>query len=363
MMLYYACWAAVVICTSLTQQCVAVNSVHDKMPDSSPTQLGLPVLQPNDSVSNKKLIELGRQLFFDKRLSAQKSVSCATCHSPNIKFTDGLTTSVGNGKVKLTRNAPSLINVAYSTTLFWDGRVNDLESQAVLPITNEIEHGMTSKREVESVLGSISRYREQFRDLKLAPNIESIGKALASYQRTLIYGNSPFDKFMYGNERQAISESAKRGLIIFKEQAKCSSCHSIGESFALFTDQKFHTSPLGLSKNITENLQSLTQEIVNTTDRNHINFLISTREEISSLGRFAVTLDPKDIGKFKTPSLRNVAETAPYMHDGSIESLEEAIELELYNRKNGVSEPVILTSNERLDLLEFLKSLSSFETD
>jgi len=190
-----------------------------------------------------------------------------------------------------------------------------------------------------------------------------IGKAIASYERTLLSGNSAFDQFEYNHNSVALTGSAKRGLILFRGRAGCSKCHLIGQYSALFTDEQFHISPLGLSKNVTDDLPNLSKRIFEAKgNKNTINSLIITDAKIAALGRFVVTADPKDIGKFKTPSLRNVAITAPYMHDGSIDSLEKAIDLELYNRTEGLNHPVVLTTYERSDLLAFLLSLTGTNT-
>jgi cytochrome c peroxidase len=186
--------------------------------------------------------------------------------------------------------------------------------------------------------------------------------AIANYERTLLSGNSSFDRFLYGGDQRAMSKSASRGLILFRDRAHCDTCHTIGPESALLTDNQFHSAPLGLSTAANTALIELTQRVVDLRQReepDEINKLIGRDDDIAALGRFVVTLNPNDIGLFKTPSLRNVALTGPYFHDGRIDTLREAVDVELYSRGDAVRYPIVMTEQEKVDLIEFLRALSS----
>jgi cytochrome c peroxidase len=308
--------------------------------------LGLPNTPTSARVADAEpLARLGRKLFFDTRLSADGKVSCAKCHVPGQAFTDGRARSAGHNEQLGTRNAPTLLNVVYNRSLFWDGRRSSLESQALAPLTNPTEHALSSEREIERVIHIDSNL---------------VARALAAYERTLRAGDSPFDRYLYGHDPRALSTAAVRGLELFLGRAQCASCHQINPSSAMLTDGDYHVSPLGLPAGVTAILAALTQKVVGLRDDPpSLEKLIATDAGVAALGRFVATLNPTDIGKFKTPSLRNVALTAPYMHDGSVATLERAIELELYGRQSALSYPIALTTSERQDLLEFLRSLTS----
>jgi cytochrome c peroxidase len=336
-------------------------------PDSAGLRLGLPPLPADARAdSDPGAISLGKRLFFDKRLSEDGNVSCANCHVPEAAFTDGRALSTGHGGSTGTRNAPSLLNVAYADSLFWDGRAADLETQALAPLTNSVEHALHSEAEI---IGKIRADPTYVRDFTHVFNVTSdqlearqVTGALAAYERTLIAGGSAFDRYLYGGYRTALTPAAVRGLELFRGRAQCTVCHKIEASSALFTDRAFHMTPLGLPPSVNTSLGKLTNEVVRTVrqgQRREVEKLLATDPNFAALGRFVVTLDPQDIGKFKTPSLRNVALTAPYMHDGSIKTLEEAIDIELYGRASSQNIPITLTRSERDELLEFLRSLTS----
>jgi cytochrome c peroxidase len=311
-----------------------------------------------------KLVELGNTLFFDKRLSENGTISCASCHQPQHAFSDALAKSQGINQQLSTRNVPSLFNVALNRTLFWDGRRDSLESQSLDPLTNPREHGFDNVDQVLQRLQSKPRYVRDFAAAFNRPenqtiSTEEISKALSAFQRTLTATGSPFDEYHYGNRSTALTASQLRGLQLFEGAASCAQCHTIGNTSSTFTDEKFHTLSVGL-QNITPKLSELTQRVVNLRQQKiPIDQIILGDEEISQLGRFVVTLDPTDIGKFRTPSLRNVQLTAPYMHDGSVATLQEAVDLEVYYRGAEQGRPLILTPAERADLVAFLESLTS----
>lgn len=331
--------------------------------------LGLPPVPiPSDNPQNPEKIALGKRLFEDKRFSANGTVSCATCHDPQKAFTDGLPTSEGIKKLRGTRNAPTAVNAAYYDSQFWDGRRPSLEEQSKDPLTNPIEHGLPSHAPILETIRKDGTYPAQFRSaFSVAPQqitIDHVAKAIASFERTLLSGNSPLDRYLYGGDKTALSESAIRGLEIYRTKGRCQDCHAIGQTNATFTDNKFHNVGVGFKR-----LGSRAAQVANAfrkakQEGKDIDKAVLGDQEISELGRFVVTLRPSDIGAFKTPTLRNIAVTAPYMHDGSVQTLEEVIEL--YN-KGGESNPFLdsgirplnLTDQEKADLLAFMKSLTS----
>ena len=286
---------------------------------------------PENNPLTKTKVDLGRFLYFDKRMSKDNSISCSTCHIPSLAFTDGQPVSTGINKLQGGRSAPTSINRGFSKVQFWDGRAATLEKQSVGPLANSIEHGFPDNDAVVAKINTIEGYRALFKEA-FGTNIITItqvGKAIASFQRTLISGNSPFDRFDYDGEEKAISESAKRGKKLFFGKARCNLCH-FGTNFS---DEKFHNIGIGWGG------------------------------ETLDVGRFHVTHDQKDIGAFKTPTLREIARTAPYMHDGRFATLAEVIEH--YNRggvKNPFQDnqviPLGLTESEKQDLIAMLRTLN-----
>lgn len=293
-----------------------------------PKGLDLDLKVPEDNYLTKEKVELGKQLYFDTRLSADNTVSCATCHSPVLGFSDGHTTSTGVKGQKGDRNAPTVINTTYNDLQFWDGRAKSLEEQALGPIQNPIEMGFTLDGAVKR-LNSIEGYRKQFQVIfKTDVTAEGIGKAIASFERTILSGGSRWDDFNYGNEK-ALSDLAKKGLELFNGKALCSSCHL---GFNL-TDNSFHNIGVGMNR------------------------------ENPDLGRFNVTKNEMDRGAFKTPTLRDIARTDPYMHDGSVKTLEDVVEF--YNKGGEPNKwldkklkPLNLSEKEKSSIVEFLKALN-----
>lgn len=326
------------------------------------TPLGLPPLDPAGPRSNTtQAASLGKHLFFDKHLSADGTISCATCHDPQKAFTDGLPIAKGLGGRNGTRNTPSLWNVVYATAEFWDGRRPSLEMQAADPLLNPREHGLPNSGTLLRIVRNDADHRREFltayRAGPQAITLELIAAALAAFERTLVAGDSPFDRYSYAGERTALSESAIRGLQLFRGRAQCATCHLVGEQSALFTDHLYHSLGVGL-KNVEPRLVEATTRVINAP-AGTLDQLLADDADIAALGRFVVTLQPRDIGKFKTPSLRNVALTAPYMHDGSSATLAQAVDVEVYYRGLETGTPLILTPQEKLDLLAFLDSLTS----
>ncbi len=250
---------------------------------------------PKNNPLTAMKVELGKILFFDPRLSVDDTVACASCHSPQFGFSDGLATAIGVRGQRGGRSSPVAINRAFSTHQMWDGSAASVEEQALGPIQNPIEMGHTLKAVVAKLKG-IRGYPELFRKA-FGTNVtsEGIAKAIASFERTLLSGNSPFDRFVAG-DKSALSPAARRGLGIFKTKGNCTSCHA-GFNF---TDEDFRNIGVGMDK------------------------------PKPDLGRFAVTKNGSARGAFKTPTLRDAALSAPYMHDGSLKTLEEVIDY--YNR-------------------------------
>jgi cytochrome c peroxidase len=327
--------------------------------------LGLPPLNiPADNPQSSEKIELGKQLFKDKRFSADGSISCASCHHPDKAFTDGLPVAQGlNGQLG-TRNAPTVLNAVFYETLFLDGRANSFEDQALGPFINPIEHGLLNHQAIVDVVQNDLIYTQQFKKVfAVQKNEIKIGymtKAIASYERTLISGDSLFDRYLFGRDHSVLSASAERGLGVFKNKGNCVTCHEISWNNALFTDNRFYNIGVGfnrLTPVLDEFIASINQGI------NPDGFPLTALQR-SELGRFSVTKQVADIGRFKTPTLRNIALTAPYMHDGSMLTLEEVIEhYDKGGDKNKFIDtkifPLQLTKQEKQDLVAFMKALTS----
>jgi cytochrome c peroxidase len=254
-----------------------------------------------------------------------------------------------------------LVNSAYLTSLFWDGRRKSLEEQAADPLVNLVEHALGSHDDLLAIVRTDAAYGAGFRAaFGVAPEsirIEHVLKALAAFERTLVSGDSPFDRYRYSGDSSALSISQIRGLGLFVGRARCVTCHTIGTEYALLTDQEFHTIGIGqarLQTGLAQRAARLAR--LSWSERNQS---ILGDPEVAALGRFAVTLKPGDIGRFRTPSLRNVALTAPYMHDGSVPTLAEAVEREVYYRGLESGRPLVLTPREKADLVAFLEALTS----
>jgi len=304
--------------------------------------------------------------FFDPALSADCRVACATCHQPERAYSDGLARASGTSGLNGTRNTPSLLDVGRQRSLFWDGRRDRLEDQALDPLLNRVEHGLRDEAELLARLRGDPRYTPAFLAAYGVPaseaTVQQLTGALAAFERTLVSGHSPFDRFLAG-ERAAIPEAARRGWVVFDQQAHCTRCHVVGTEGQppLFTDHQFHSLVVGFSK-VERKLPELTRRLLALRGNGGpLSRQILGDADIAELGRFVVTLDPRDLAAFKTPGLRNVALTAPYMHDGSVATLGEAVDLEVYSRGARDSRPLILTPAERSQLIAFLEALSGDE--
>lgn len=322
----------------------------------------LPPEVPVDNPSTTAKEVLGKSLYFDKRLSIDNTVSCSTCHDPEKGFADGKAVAEGIRGQMGPRNSPTVLNAAFNELQFWDGRARTLEEQAKLPVINPIEMGMPSFKAVEEKLKNIPEYRKVFKDAFRTEDftIDHIAKAIAAFERTLVSLMSPFDRFIAG-DRNAISADAQAGWRLFNGKARCNTCHGFIAASPLFTDNKFHN--IGVAMKGT-NFEALAREAQKAGKSPEELEKLAFKEGAAELGRFNVTREPKDLGSFKTPGLRNVALTSPYMHDGSEPSLETVIEF--YN-KGGIPNPNLdggivplnLTPEESNQLAEFLKTLTS----
>jgi cytochrome c peroxidase len=301
--------------------------------------LGLPPVPiPADNPPTANAVALGRRLFYDKRLSQDNSLACANCHRLEMAFTDGRKLSTGVGGKTGLRNAPTILNSAYVPLLFWDGRASSLETQAASPIADPLEMNQTHDVSVGQ-LASDPAYRLMLKNTfgTEAITLGRVEKALASFERTLLSGDSAFDRYQYAGQKDALTAAQIRGLALFRDPhcGNCTACHTIDAKSALFTDNKFHNLGEGLDDNGT----------------------------FTDPGRYRETHVDADMGAFKTPTLRNVALTAPYMHDGHLKTLKDVVD---FYAGGGNSNPhldkeiksIHLTGQDRSDLVQFLYALT-----
>jgi cytochrome c peroxidase len=329
--------------------------------------------EPADNPLSEEKIALGRRLFFDRRLSLNGTISCAICHVPEQGFSNNeLATSIGFEGRTVRRNAPTLLDVGYRELLFHDGRETRLEHQVWSPLLAANEMANPSIGEVLGRIRALEDYEADFRSAfpERGLAIESVGMALASYQRTLVSGPSPFDRWRYGGEQDVISLAAQRGFALFSGKAQCVDCHRVDADVATFDDGLFHNTGVGFEAAM--GVKSGPQEVLVApgqllkVDRSIVDSVSERRPP--DLGRYEITQDPADRWKYKTPSLRNVALTAPYMHDGSIGSLEEVV---AFYARGGVPNPgldplirpVLMSETERTDLVAFLAALTGDAVD
>jgi cytochrome c peroxidase len=303
--------------------------------------LGLPeVVALKDNPPTLAKVELGKMLYFDPRLSISGGLSCATCHDPNLGYSNGAPFAVGHEHAVGGRNAPTVLNAAFASTQFWDGRAPSLEEQAGGPMTAGVEMAGIPD-EIVQTLAKIPEYRQ----LSMAAfgeylSFENIRKAIATFERTILAGNSPFDKYYYGEDKDAMSSSALRGKKIFDDPNKgnCKKCHTYTKTDGYFSDNQFHNVGIGFDKKL-------------------------KKGEKYDLGRYDVTKKDEDKGRFRTPTLRNITQTAPYFHDGRTFSLKEAADICLNGIPNDNLDPEYkvkreLSEQELADLVEFMKSLT-----
>lgn len=346
--LFAACLAALSPPARAAVQRRATQKPPSRRPAPTSIPLGLtsPTAPPDNPLTGDRIL-LGRKLFFDKRLSLHGSKSCATCHLPDHGFAENLNLSISADGRTQRRNAPSVLNVGYLNALTWDGRFHSLEAQALEPFTAWGDMGI----ELDEALGRLRSEPEYLRMFRKAfgsaPTERRLAEALACYLRSLVSGGTRFDQFMFGGRRDALSDTEKEGYSLFTGGARCAECHNVSlkpdgrprGAAALFTDQKFHNLGLGFK-----------------------------RGRMWDVGRYGVTGVPSDWGAFRTPSLRNAALTAPYMHDGSLATLEEVVEF--YDRGGTPNpnlspaiKPLNLKAGEKAALVAFLRALTDPELE
>jgi cytochrome c peroxidase len=317
---------------------------------------------PDNPITDAKA-KLGDMIFDEKRVSADNSVACNTCHSPRNGFTTHTETSRGVGDQIGKRNAPSILNAMFYKSLFWDGRAATLEEQAKLPILNPVEMGQKDPQDVVAKLAAIPEFVEAFRKVfDRPPNWEDMGKALAAFERTRLSTEAPFDRFLRGDEK-AFNASQRRGWDLFMGKARCASCHTYDAALPLFGDNRFHNTGVGAGKQDFNRLAARAAASAAAGNKAEIDKLALETDD-SELGRFLVTRKREDIGAFKTPFLRDALLTGPYMHDGSLETLWDVIEF--FNKGgernpflDGEMKPLGLTASEVDDLANFLGALTS----
>jgi cytochrome c peroxidase len=309
------------------------NLVFEEAYQEIAPPLGLPPIPwPKENRYTKEKAELGRLLYFDVRLSSDQTISCASCHKMGCGFGDCKKIAVGIEHEKGTRHSPTIINAAYGTSYFWDGRARSLEEQCKGPLDNPKEMALDpheALKECVERIGKISGYRFLFKKAfgEEGVTLDKISQAIATFERTILSGNSPYDRYVAG-ERSALSKEQMHGMAVFK-QVGCANCHA-GFNF---TDERFHNIGIGM-------------------DAPH-----------PDLGRYAITHEERDWGAFKTPTLREAEHVSPYLHNGSLQTLEEVVD---YYDKGGIKNknlhPLVrslnLSSEDKKALVSFLKALN-----
>jgi cytochrome c peroxidase len=337
-------------------------------PPTATAPLGLPpVPVPADNAQSADRIALGRKLFFDRRLSFNGTMSCAMCHVPEQGFTSNeLATALGVEGRSLRRNAPTVLNIAYHPVLFHDGREHSLEQQVWGPLLAANEMANPSIGQVVARLRGLDDYRGLFeRSFGGRPaTVETIGQAIAAYERTLVTGGSRFDRWRFGGEAGALDPTEREGFRLFAGKARCAACHLVGERTALFSDFRYHNTGIGWRRVYGASARvrvELAPGVFTEVERKAIDAVFEPPQ--ADLGRFEVSVDPDDRWAYKTPMLREVALTAPYMHDGSIATLEDVVEF--YDRggvdnpgKSPLVAPLGLAVSEKAALVAFLKALT-----
>ena len=335
--------------------------------------LGLPALPTGATAASPQQIELGRKLFFDRRLSSNGTMSCAMCHVPEEGFTSNASQlSIGLEGVSLRRNAPSLLNVAWQTQLFHDGREPSLSSVAWSALLHVDEMGNPSPEHLLERLRAWPDYAGRFEQAfeGRAASKDTLGEAVAAYLRTLVAGNSRFDQWRYANRADALTPLEQRGFAVFSGAGACMACHTANEHSALFADGAFHVTGAGFKPQAKSISVQLAAGVHTQLKPEDLSAFANPREP--DVGRFEITKAAADRFGFKTPSLRNVSRTAPYMHDGGLASLEEVVAF--YNRgghdapvdtpgdtpgQSASLKPLNLSAEDQRALVAFLKSLDS----
>ncbi len=337
--------------------------------------LGLPpVPVPANNPQTPAKMALGDKLFHDARFSIDGTVSCSKCHNDKQAFTDGLQFSLGHHGLTGTRNAPTVINAAFYHSQFWDGREPDLEGQSKQPLINPVEHGLANHQPILDIIRKDAGYASAFKSVfgvsDKQISMDHVAKAIASFERTLVSGNSPFDRYYFKHETAAMTDAQIRGFQLFTGQGRCVSCHVIEQDQAVFSDSRFHNIGIGINQ-IQQDVPRLATAFLEAKNKGgDVDKMVLTDKKSSELGRFAVTDELSQIGAFKTPTLRNIAMTAPYMHDGSLKTLKEVI---IHYNNGGATKagdkinpylsggirPLNLIDSQIDDLVAFLEALTS----
>ncbi len=337
-----------------------------------PLGLPPPPIPAHNRLTGDK-IALGRKLFYDRRLALNGTFSCAMCHIPEQGFTSNeLATAVGIEGRTVRRNSPTLYNVVYATRLFHDGREDTLELQIWAPLLARNEMGNPSPGVVLRKIRSLPDYQGLFeRAFGKTLSMETLGMALASYQRTLLSADSAFDRWYYGKEKGAMTAEAMRGFRLFAGKARCIACHTLTDQHALFSDYKMHNTGHGYRASVKTRPPAKKKLLV--APGQHLEIETALFDPVSEkkpndVGLYEITEDPADRWKYRTPSLRNVALTGPYMHDGGIKTLREVVEF--YNQGGEPNEtlsptirPLGLSPLEIDALVAFLRSLTGSNVD
>lgn len=354
---------------------LAMGLQAEEMSEAKPP-LGLPPIPiPEDNPQTPEKVELGEVLFNDARFSTTGKISCATCHDASKAFTDSpLSVSEGIEGKKGTRNAPTVVNAAYFDTQFWDGRSPSLEDQSLHPFLNPVEMGLEDHEPILEIVRTDPDYVEAFKDVFGVSadeiTMNHVTKAIAAFERTQVAGDSPFDRWYFAGQKDAMTAEQVRGFDIFINQGRCVSCHLVEETQALFTDNRFHNIGVGINR-IQDDVPDIAGGFLHAqVTASEVDVKVLSDPKTSEIGRFALTTTFDDIGAFKTPTLRNVAVTAPYMHDGSIKTLREVI---VHYNNGGVTNegdpvndflsggirPLNLTDEQIDDLVAFMEALTS----
>jgi len=346
---------------------LAVAGIYSLLIAQSPPSPISPELMkfitPADNPITNAKARLGDKLFDDKRLSADNTVACNTCHEPRGGFTARLETAKGIRDQSGKRNTPTVINAAFFQAQFWDGRAATLEDQAKMPILNPIEMGMKDADEVVAKLRAIPEYVTAFNDVfGRPPNYDDMARAIAAFERTVVSTTAPIDRYLRG-DTNALTEAQRRGWTIFNGKGRCITCHAFNATFPFFTDNKFHNVGVAAHKQDFNELATRAERAITTGKVEEIDRM-ALETDFSELGRFLVTKNRADIGAFKTPGLREIVITSPYMHDGSLPTLWDVVD---HYNKGGEPNPFLdggiqrlgLTEDEINDVVELLSAFTS----
>jgi len=315
-------------------------------------------LEPSEEAGRTAAIQLGQALFEDRTLSASGSMACASCHQREHAFAQNVAVPELYGERRGTRNVPSLLDLPYFESFFWDGRGTRLDLAVIAAFTNPAEMGSPDMDAVIHAISARKAYREQFRAAFGDERVdqERVSSVLMSYLASLTTAGNRYDAFVAG-DTTSLSEAERRGMEVFMGKADCGSCHSATGKLAPFTDNRFHHSNVGLERMTGHVSETISAFKLRRESGSSMAELVLSDPEMAALGRFAVTSQGRDLAAYRTPTLRNISRTAPYMHDGSVATLEEAIRREIYYRSLARGAPISLTAQEQRDLRAFLQAL------